>query len=188
VIEYLHEYFLRDYISVRLQGENLKAGIEELQAAWKLYEPRVPMNYTFLDEDFGKLYQSEQRMEGLLWALTMGSIAIAILGLFGLTSFTAHLRVKEIGIRKVFGASMLEIFGLLSSSYIKLILIAMLFAIPLSIYVMEGWLTDFAYQIGVEIWVIVLAAGSCLILALGTIFFQSYKSLQANPVKSLKSE
>lgn len=188
VIEYLHEYFLRDYITVRLQGENLKAGIEALQAAWKLYEPRVPMNYSFLDEDFGKLYQSELRMEGLLWALTLGSIAIAIVGLFGLTSFTAHLRVKEIGIRKVFGASMLEIFVLLSSAYIKLILIAMLFAIPLSIYLIQGWLADFAYQIGVEVWVMGLAVGACLLLALATIYLQSFKSIKANPIKSLKNE
>lgn len=188
VIEYMHDYFLRDYISVRLQGGDLKAGIAELQAAWKVYEPRVPMNYTFLDEDFGKLYQSEMRMEGLLWALTLGSIAIAILGLFGLTSFTAHLRVKEIGIRKVFGASMVEIFLLLSKSYMKLILIAMVFAVPLSIYVMQGWLEAFAYRTGVEIWVILLATGSCLVLALGTIFLQSFKSIKANPIKSLKSE
>jgi putative ABC transport system permease protein len=188
VIEYMHDYFLRDYISVRLQGGDLKAGIAELQAAWKVYEPRVPMNYTFLDEDFGKLYQSEMRMEGLLWALTLGSIAIAILGLFGLTSFTAHLRVKEIGIRKVFGASMMEIFLLLSKSYMKLILIAMVFAVPLSIYVMQGWLEAFAYRTGVEIWVILLATGSCLVLALGTIFLQSFKSIKANPIKSLKSE
>lgn len=188
VIEYLHDYYLRDYISVRMQGKDMKAGIDELQAAWKLYEPRVPMNYTFLDEDFGKMYQSEMRMEGLLRALTLISIAIAILGLFGLTSFTAHLRTKEIGIRKVFGASMAEIFIMLSKSYLRLILISIVISVPLAIYAMNSWLEEFAYRTGVEIWVILLSAGSCLILALGTIFFQSYKSLQANPVKSLKSE
>lgn len=188
VIEYMHDYYLRDYISVRMQGEDMKAGIEELQVAWKLYEPRVPMNYTFLDEDFGKMYESEVRMEGLLFALTLISIAIAILGLFGLTSFTAHLRTKEIGIRKIFGATMVEIFIMLSKSYLRLILIAIVISVPIAIYAMNSWLEEFAYRTGVEIWVILLAAGSCLILALGTIYFQSYKSLQANPVKSLKSE
>jgi putative ABC transport system permease protein len=188
VIEYLHDYFLRDYISVRLQGGDIKAGISELESAWKFYEPRVPMNYTFLDEDFGKMYESEMRMEGLLSVLTMISIAIAILGLFGLTSFTAHLRTKEIGIRKVFGASMAEIFILLSKSYLKLILISIVIAVPIAVYAMNSWLEEFAYKTGMEIWVIFLATGSCLILALGTIFFQSYKSLRADPVKSLKSE
>lgn len=188
VMEYMHDYFLRDYISVRLESGNQQAAIEELQAVWKEYEPRVPMNYTFLDEDFGNLYESEMRMEGLLWVLTLGSISIAILGLFGLTSFTAHLRVKEIGIRKVFGASMPEIFILLSRSFVKLILIAILIAVPLSIYVMSGWLEEFAYRTGLEIWVILLASVFCLILAVGTIFLQSFKSMKANPIRSLKNE
>ncbi len=188
VIEYLQDYYLRDYISVRLQAGDMKSAVEELETVWKSYEPRVPMNYTFLDEDFGKMYESEQRMEGLLSTLTMISIVIAILGLFGLTSFTAHLRTKEIGIRKVFGASMAEIFLLLSKSYLKLILIAMLIAVPIAVVAMNSWLEEFAYQTGIGVWVILLAAGSCLGLAMGTIFIQSYQSLRADPVKSLKSE
>lgn len=188
VIEYLYDYFLRDYISVRLQSGDLKSAIAELEAGWKSYEPRVPMNYTFLDEDFGKMYESEQRMEGLLSTLTMLSVVIAILGLFGLTSFTAHLRTKEIGIRKVFGASGTEIFLLLSKSYLKLILIAMLIAIPIAVLAMNSWLEEFAYRTGVSAWVILLAAGSSLALAAGTILFQSYKSLRADPVRSLKTE
>ena len=188
VIEYLHDYFLRDYISVRLHGGDIKAGIGALETAWKIYEPRVPMNYSFLDDDFGKMYESEMRMEGLLRVLTMISIAIAILGLFGLTSFTAHLRTKEIGIRKVFGATMSEIFILLSKSYLKLILISIVISVPVAVYAMNSWLEEFAYRTGMGVWVILLAACSCLLLALATIFFQSYKSLRANPVKSLRSE
>lgn len=188
VIEYLHDYFLRDYISVRLHGGDIKAGIGALETAWKIYEPRVPMNYSFLDDDFGKMYESEMRMEGLLRVLTMISIAIAILGLFGLTSFTAHLRTKEIGIRKVFGATMSEIFILLSKSYLKLILISIVISVPVAVYAMNSWLEEFAYRTGMGVWVILLAACSCLMLALATIFFQSYKSLRANPVKSLRSE
>lgn len=188
VIEYLHDYFLRDYISVRLHGGDIKAGIGALETAWKIYEPRVPMNYSFLDDDFGKMYESEMRMEGLLRVLTMISITIAILGLFGLTSFTAHLRTKEIGIRKVFGATMSEIFILLSKSYLKLILISIVISVPVAVYAMNSWLEEFAYRTGMGVWVILLAACSCLMLALATIFFQSYKSLRANPVKSLRSE
>ncbi|RIW12949.1 ABC transporter permease [Algoriphagus lacus] len=188
VIEYLQDYYLRDYISVRLQAGDMKSAVEELETVWKSYEPRVPMNYSFLDEDFGKMYESEMRMEGLLSTLTMISIVIAILGLFGLTSFTAHLRTKEIGIRKVFGASMVEIFLLLSKSYLQLILIAILVAVPIAVFAMNKWLEEFAYQTSIGVWVILFAVGSCLGLAMGTIFIQSYKNLRADPVKSLKTD
>jgi putative ABC transport system permease protein len=188
VIEYMHDYFLRDYISVRIQGNAMESGVEALNEAWKEYEPRVPMNFSFLDEDFNRVYESEMKMADLLEVLTFMSILIACLGLFGLTSYTTHLRTKEIGIRKVFGASMAEIFLMLSASYMKLILISIIFAIPIGIYFMDQWLEEFAYKTGINLWVIMIATLSCLGLALVTIFFQSYKSIQAAPVKSLKNE
>ncbi|MEB2781415.1 ABC transporter permease [Algoriphagus sp. C2-6-M1] len=188
VIEYIHDYFLRDYISVKIQGGNIEAGVEELELAWKQYEPRVPMNYSFLDEDFGRVYQSEMKMANLLQVLTGISIIIACLGLFGLTAYTTELRNKEIGIRKVFGATMPEIFLMLSASYFKLILIAMLIALPVALIFMKSWLEEFAYRTGIEIWVVILAVFACFGLALATIFFQTYKSIRANPVKALKSE
>ncbi|MDR7127730.1 putative ABC transport system permease protein [Algoriphagus sp. 4150] len=188
VIEYMHDYFLRDYISVKIQGGNIQAGVDELQLAWKQYEPRVPMNYSFLDEDFGRVYQSEMKMANLLLVLTGISIIIACLGLFGLTAYTTELRNKEIGIRKVFGATMPEIFLMLSASYFKLILVAMLIAVPIALVFMKRWLEEFTYRIGIEIWVVALATLACFGLALATIFFQTYKSVRANPVKTLKSE
>jgi len=188
VIEYMHDYYLRDYISVKIQGGNIEAGVDELELAWKKYEPRVPMNYSFLDEDFGSVYESEMKMASLLQVLTGMSIIIACLGLFGLTAYTTELRNKEIGIRKVFGATMSEIFLMLSASYFKLILISMLFAVPLALLFMKRWLEEFAYKTGIEIWVIILAAAAGFALALATIFFQTYKSIRANPVKALKSE
>jgi putative ABC transport system permease protein len=188
VIEYMHDYFLRDYISVKIQGGNLEAGVAELEVAWKQYEPRVPMNYSFLDADFGKVYESEMKMANLLQVLTGISILIACLGLFGLTAYTTELRNKEIGIRKVFGATMPEIFLMLSASYLKLILISMFIAVPLALVFMQRWLADFAYKTGIEIWVIVVAIVASFGLALATIFFQTYKSIRANPVKALKSE
>ncbi|MEB2784422.1 ABC transporter permease [Algoriphagus persicinus] len=188
VIEYMHDYFLRDYISVKIQGGNIEAGVGELELAWKQYEPRVPMNYSFLDEDFGRVYQSEMKMANLLQVLTGISIIIACLGLFGLTAYTTELRNKEIGIRKVFGATMPEIFLMLSASYFKLILIAMLIALPVALVFMKSWLEEFAYRTGIEIWVVILAVFACFGLALATIFFQTYKSIRANPVKALKSE
>ncbi|WP_111316933.1 ABC transporter permease [Algoriphagus chordae] len=188
VIEYMHDYFLRDYISVKIQGGNIEAGLDEMELAWKQFEPRVPMNYSFLDEDFGRVYESEMKMANLLQVLTGISILIACLGLFGLTAYTTELRNKEIGIRKVFGATMPEIFMMLSASYFKLILISMLFAVPLAMVFMQNWLESFAYKTGIEIWVIVAAIVACFGLALATIFFQTYKSIRANPVKALKSE
>lgn len=188
VIEYMHDYYLRDYISVKIQGGNIEAGVDELEVAWKQFEPRVPMNYSFLDEDFGRVYQSEMKMANLLQVLTGISIIIACLGLFGLTAYTTELRNKEIGLRKVFGATLPEIFLMLSASYFKLILISMLIAVPLALLFMKRWLEEFAYRTGIEIWVVLLATLACFGLALATIFFQTYKSIRANPVKTLKSE
>lgn len=188
VIEYMYDYFLRDYISVKVQGGNITAGVAELETAWKKFEPRVPMNYSFLDEDFERVYSSEMKMADLLQVLTGISILIACLGLFGLTAYTTELRNKEIGIRKVFGATLPEIFIMLSASYFKLILVSMLIAVPLALVFMKRWLEEFAYKTGIEIWVIVAAIVACLGLALATIFFQTYKSIRANPVKTLKSE
>jgi len=188
VIEYMHDYYLRDYITVKVQGGNITAGVAELETAWKKFEPRVPMNYSFLDEDFNRVYRSELKMANLLQVLTGISILIACLGLFGLTAYTTELRNKEIGIRKVFGATLPEIFVMLSASYFKLIVISMLIAVPLALVFMNRWLEEFAYKTGIEIWVIVAAILACFGLALATIFFQTYKSIRANPVKTLKSE
>ncbi|WP_026954485.1 ABC transporter permease [Algoriphagus vanfongensis] len=188
VIEYMHDYFLRDYISVRVQGSNVEAAIDELRTGWKDYEPRVPMNFSFLDQDFARVYQSEMKMADLLQVLTVMSILIACLGLFGLTAYTTHLRTKEIGIRKVFGATMPEIFLMLSASYLKLVAVSILLAVPIAIYFMSQWLEEFAYKTGISVGLIVLAIVTCLGLAAGTIFFQTFKSIQADPVKSLKDE
>lgn len=188
VIEYMHDYFLRDYITVKVNGGDIAAGVKELEQAWKQYEPRVPMNYSFLDADFGRIYESELKMAGLLQVLSLLSVVIACLGLFGLTAYTTALRTKEIGIRKVFGATLSEIFMLLSTSFIKLILLSTLFAVPIAILLMQQWLEEFAYQTGIEIWVIVVATLACFSLAMATIFFQTIKSVRANPVRSLKSE
>ncbi|MEX2592623.1 MAG: FtsX-like permease family protein [Anditalea sp.] len=188
VIEYMDDYFLRDYISVRLEKGDFQTGITELLAVWKQFEPRVPMNYTFLDEDFQRVYQSEMQMGILIQVLSVISILIACLGLFGLTAYTTQQRSKEIGIRKVLGASMTEIFLLLSKSYVKLILISSLIAVPLALYFVQQWLRDFAYKIPIDFWVFILAGLACFALALFTVFLQSYKSIRMDPIKTLNSE
>ncbi|MCR9015352.1 ABC transporter permease [Aquiflexum gelatinilyticum] len=188
VIEYMDDYFLRDYITVRLNPENFEDGIAELQENWKLFEPRVPMNYSFLDADFQAVYQSELQMGKLMNALTVMSIFIAFLGLFGLTAYSVQQRAKEIGIRKVFGAGESEIFLLLSSGYMKLILIACLIAIPMAYFLVSTWLDDFAFRIPFELWVFATAGLGCFVLAIFTVAIQSFKSIGTNPISILKSE
>lgn len=187
VIEYMDDYFLRDYITVRLKPGDFDAGISALQATWKEFEPRVPMNYTFLDEDFQAIYRSEMQMGKLMNALTMISIFIAFLGLFGLTAYTVQQRSKEIGIRKVFGAGHAEIFLLLSVSYVKLIAISCLIGIPLAYLLIGRWLDDFAFKVPFELWIFLTAGFGCLGLAIVTVAFQLYKSIGTNPIKILKS-
>lgn len=188
VIEYMHDYYLRDYISIRLTLNPSEAGIEDIQKTWEGFVSRVPMNYTFFDQDFARMYQSEMKMADLLKVLTFLSVLIACLGLFGLTAYTTHLRTKEIGIRKVFGASGVEIFIMLSSSFLKLVLIAIVLAIPVAVYLTNQWLSDYAYKTGISIGLILLSVLACLVLAGLTIFFQSYQSIRSEPIQSLKDE
>lgn len=188
VIEYLDDYYLRDYITVRVNAGNFAAAIEELQQTWKQFEPRVPMNYTFLDQDFEAVYHSEIRMGKLMNVLTLISILIALLGLFGLTAYSVQQRSKEIGIRKVFGAETSELFLLLSGSYFKLIGVAVLLAVPTAYLLMGQWLGDFAFRVPLRPGVFLISAVACFGLALLTVLFQTIKSIGTNPVRILKNE
>lgn len=188
VIEYMDDYFLRDYITVRVSAGNFAAAIEDLQQTWRQFEPRVPMNYTFLDQDFEAVYHSEIRMGKLMNVLTLISIFIALLGLFGLTAYSVQQRSKEIGIRKVFGAGTSELFLLLSGTYFKLIGIAVLIAVPTAYLLMGEWLGDFAFRVPLTPWVFLIGAGACFGLALLTVLFHSVKSIGTNPVHILKNE
>jgi putative ABC transport system permease protein len=188
VIEYMDDYFLRDYITVRLNPGDFDAAIALLQTTWKEFEPRVPMNYTFLDEDFQAIYQSEMQMGKLMNALTLMSIFIAFLGLFGLTAYSVQQRAKEIGIRKVFGAGDAEIFVLLSGSYVRLIAISCLIALPFAYFLMGRWLDEFAFKVPFELWIFALAGLGCFALAIMTVAVHSFKSIATNPIKILKSE
>jgi putative ABC transport system permease protein len=188
VIEYMVDYFLRDYITVRVNAGTVAAAIEELQQTWKQFEPRVPMNYTFLDQDFEAVYHSEIRIGKLMNVLTLISIFIALLGLFGLTAYSVQQRSKEIGIRKAFGAQTSELFLLLSGSYFKLIGVAVLLAVPTAYLLMGQWLGDFAFRVSLRPWVFLIGAGACFGLALLTVLFQTIKSIGTNPVSILKNE
>ncbi|MDB5090714.1 MAG: transporter permease [Mucilaginibacter sp.] len=173
---------------VKTTGKNAHAAIKAVEAAWKTYNPAFPMDYAFMDDTYNKLYQSDQRT-GLLFDLFAGiAIVISCLGLFGLAAYTAQVRVKEIGIRKVLGASAANIALLFSKDFLTLVTLAILIATPVSWYAMNQWLMNFAYRATLQWWLFAMAGLSALLIALLTISFQSVKAALANPVRSLRSE
>ena len=175
-------------ISVKISGNNITAALSHLEKTWKKFLPQTPFEYTFLDERFDQLYRSEQRQGTLFTAFACIAIFIACLGLFGLSAFTITQRIKEIGVRKVLGASTGSIVGLLSKDFLRLVVIAAVIAFPVAWYAMHNWLQDFAYRISIQWWVFLAAGFLASVIALVTMSFQAIKAALANPVKSLRSE
>ena len=175
-------------LSIKLAGNNIPASLASVEKIWKTYLPELPYQYTFLDENFNKLYQSEQRQGTIFTTFACIAIFIACLGLFGLSAFEITQRVKEIGVRKVLGAKVSSIVTLLSKDFLKLVLVATLIAFPIAWYAMSHWLQGFAYRVNIHWWVFVLAAILALVVALVTVSFQAIKAAVANPVESLRSE
>jgi putative ABC transport system permease protein len=173
---------------VRIKPGNPSAALAAMKKAWSSAVPDLPFKYDFLDESLNKFYKGEQRWSNIVgWAGGI-SIFLACLGLFGLAALAAVNRTKEIGIRKVLGASVTSIIGLMSKNFLKLVIIAIIIASPLAWYFMNKWLQDFAYRINIG-WLVFLIAGlSAATLALVTISLQAIKAAMANPVKSLRSE
>ncbi|HEY6978642.1 MAG TPA: ABC transporter permease [Chitinophagaceae bacterium] len=176
------------YISARVKPGKINAAVNKLQRQWKSFAPDTPFEYNFLDEEFGALYSSEQRMSVVFTLFTALSIFVACLGLFGLAAYTAERRRKEIGIRKVLGASVQSVVAILSTEFVKMVLIASLIAFPVGWWAMNKWLEDFAYRISIEWWVFVVAGAVAMFIALATVSFQAVKAAIANPVKSLRTE
>jgi putative ABC transport system permease protein len=176
-------------ISIKIDGSNPRAAVQTIQDTWHKYLPETPFDYTFLDEKFGQLYNSEQQQGSLFTIFSCIAIFIACLGLFGLSAFTITQRIKEIGVRKVLGASVPQIVRELSKDFLKLVIIAAFIALPIAYFVMKNWfLGGFAFHINISWWVLLLAGLLALIIAFVTISFQSIKAAMMNPVKSLRSE
>jgi putative ABC transport system permease protein len=176
------------FISVRLQPGKISEQIGSMEAKWKSFAPATPFDFSFLDNEFDALYRSEQRMGTVFGIFTFLSIFVACLGLFGLSIFTAERRKKEIGVRKVLGASVQTVVGLLSREFLKLVTIATLIAFPIAWLAMNKWLEDFAYRISMGWWIFVIAGVSAMAIALLTVSFQAVKAAIENPVKALRSE
>lgn len=175
-------------IALKADGNRIPQIIAAAEEAWNAQAPEFPFTYQFLDERLDRLYQGEEQ-QGRLFALFAGiAILIACMGMFGLASFAAATRTKEVGIRKVLGASVGSIVGLLSVDFIKLVVIALLIASPIVWYFMTDWLQSFAYRIELRWWVFLLAGLGALLIAIISVSYQSIKAAVANPVDSLKTE
>jgi len=175
-------------VSFRLSSTNLPTLMKQIENKWKQAATGQPFNYSFLDDDFDRMYRSEQRVGTIALIFALLAILISCLGLFGLAAFMAEQRTKEIGVRKVLGASVVSIVTLLSKDFLKLVLIAIVIASPIAWYAMHRWLQDFAYKIDIEWWVFALAGLLAVSIALLTVSVQSVKAALMNPVTSLRSE
>ena len=162
--------------------------LNDLGTLYKKFNPGAVFNYKFLDQDYQALYVSERVTSSLSRYFAGLSILISCLGLFGLAAFTAEMRAKEIGIRKVLGSGIFGIVRLLNSEFMRIILIAIGIALPLSYLAAKSWLNGFAYRVDLEWWYFFGAGAATIVIALCTVSFQSVKAAMVNPVKSLKAE
>ncbi|HUR12193.1 MAG TPA: ABC transporter permease [Flavitalea sp.] len=178
----------RNYYSVKITSADLKSTIGAVEKVWKKYFPADPVDYSFLDETFNNQYQSDVLFGKVFGIFSFLAIIIACFGLLGLSAYNVLQRSKEIGIRKVLGASVQNILVLLSKDFVLLILVALLLSIPVGWYIMHQWLQDFAFRITIGWWVFGIAGGLALLIALLTICLQALKAAVDNPVKSLRSE
>ncbi len=173
---------------VKIQGDNMVKSIDEIQKIWTALVPERPFEFTFQDEQVSKLYASEVKFQKLFSNFTFIAILIACLGLFGLSAYTAQQRTKEIGIRKVLGASIVGVTQLLSKEFLKLVFLAIAIAVPIAWYAMNEWLQNFAYHIELRPWMFVISGVVAVLIAMFTISFQFIKAANSNPVNSLRNE
>jgi putative ABC transport system permease protein len=176
------------YMLVRVKPGAKKTFIEKYHKLWQQFFPAKVLEFDWVDSLLDAQYSSEHKLQQLFTFFSYLAVFLACLGLFGLTTFTAEQRVKEIGIRKVIGASVADIVGLLSAGFLKLVLLAVLIASPVAAWLMHNWLQNFAYRVSIEWWVFALVGGVALVTAFATVSFRAVKAALANPAKSLRSE
>jgi putative ABC transport system permease protein len=175
-------------VALKVRQADLKNTIAHIEKVWATFAPGYPLDYKFLDDNFGEMYKSEDKLSTLLWIFTVMAIVVGCMGLFGLAAFSAEQRTKEIGIRKVLGASVISIVTMLSKNFLKPVLIASVIAFPIGWWMMTEWLQDFPYRVNISWGVFGIAAIAALVIALMTVSFQTIKAALSNPVKSLRSE
>ncbi|MEO6455394.1 MAG: ABC transporter permease [Ginsengibacter sp.] len=174
--------------SFKVSTGNIQSLVKQIEVKWKAMAPGIPFSYRFLDESFNEMYRSEQRVGKIAITFAVLAILIACLGLFGLVTYAAERRIKEIGIRKVLGATIGNIIGMLSKDFLKLVLVAAIISFPIAWWVMYKWLQDFAYRINISVWVFIIAGIVAAAIALITVSVQAIRAAIANPIKSLRTE
>jgi putative ABC transport system permease protein len=186
IIQILPEAY--SFIALRVKQANVQKTLSSLSQTWKAILPGEDFQYSFLDDDFAALYKSEQNLQRVLGLFTALSVFIACLGLFGLAAFTIRQRFKEIGIRKVIGASVFSIVSMLSKEFLKLVLISICIDSPVAWISKKIWLRNFAYHMNISWWTFIIAGLSSMLIAFATISFQALRAAVANPVDSLRTE
>ncbi len=176
------------YLTLKIKAENLQATLEKVRQVWNDFSGNRPFLYSFLDESFNQQYQADQQFEKVFSSFSALAILIACLGLLGLATYSAEQRTKEIGVRKVLGASVSHIVALLSKDFVKLVLLAAVIASPLAWWLMNKWLEGFAYRMQIHWGIFVFASLLCVIIALGTISFQAIRAALTKPIDSLRDE
>jgi len=192
----LHEAISPLYMTLQPEGglifkiktTDVSGLLATMKKQWDSYKTEEPFEYNFMDDLFNKTYSTEQKTGNILNLFSILTIFVACLGLFGLVTYTAEQRTKEIGIRKVLGASVTQVTQMLSKDFLKLVLIASVIAFPAAWWAMNKWLQSFAYRINISWWIFAVAGLSALLIALITVSFQSIKAALQNPVKSLRTE
>lgn len=175
-------------LMVQLTSSDVKNALQELEASWEGFFPSIPFEYQFVDQQFDALYRSETQIGYIFTGFSLLAIFVACLGLFGLSSYMVEQRTREIGVRKVLGASLFNILGLFSIDFLKLVIAGFVLAVPLAWFVMSEWLQNFAYRIDISYSIMLIAGGLTLVIALLTVSYQAIKAALLNPVESLRSE
>jgi predicted permease len=177
------------YYNLRLNpNESASKNIATIERVFKEHFPDIPFEYEFVDGQYGEKFASEERIGTLSGVFTALAILISCLGLFGLTSFVAEQRKKEIGVRKVLGASIFNVWNMLSKDFLKLVIISCFIAVPIAYYIMNGWLQEYPYRVILKWWIFALAMVGAMLVTILTVSFQAIKAARANPVKSLRTE
>ena len=176
------------HFSLKIKTDNIGETIESIRDSWEKVFPDSPFRYFFLDEKYNQQYKADQQFGQVIGTFSILAIIIACLGLFGLSSYTILQRTREIGIRKVLGGSVAQIVRLLIQDFIKLVMIAGIIAIPFAYFAMEGWLSNFAVRISINVWVFVVPLIATLVISVLTVSVQTIKAAHTNPVDTLRNE